>query len=63
LVIAGPGDLCGVPGPVAAGLVHPCDGGGGVQAEEVSEDGCGELGCEVGEGGAAPGLDGDSEGP
>src|SRR5271166_1147428 len=63
LVIAGLGELCGVARPVAAGLVHPAAGRGGVQAEEVGEDGCGDLGCEVGQCGPPAGLGGDAEGP
>jgi hypothetical protein len=53
LVIAGLGDLDGVAGPVASGLVRPADGGGGGEVEEVGEDGGGYLGGEVDERGAA----------
>src|SRR5512133_3973461 len=50
-------------GPVASGLVRPLGGSVLVQAEEVGEDGSGELGGEVEEGGAAAGLGVDAEGP
>jgi hypothetical protein len=43
--------------------VHPLGGSVLVQAEEVGEDGSGELGGEVEEGGAAAGLGVDAEGP
>ena len=56
------GELRGVARPVAAGLVHPADGCGGVQAEEVGQDGRGNLGCEVGECGPPSGLGRDAEG-
>src|SRR5689334_10213126 len=54
--------LCCIAGPVASSLVHPLGGGRLVQAEEVGEDGGGELGGEVEEGGAAAGLGVDAEG-
>ena len=57
------GKLGCIAGPVASGLVHPLGGSVLVQAEEVGEDGGGELGGEVEEGGAAAGLGVDAECP
>ena len=36
-----PGEFGGVAVPVAAGVVDPVDGGGGVDAEQIGEDGGG----------------------
>jgi hypothetical protein len=62
LVIAAAGQLGGVSGPAGFSFVHPFDGRGGVQAEEVGEHSGGHLGSGVGQGSAASGLDGDAEG-
>lgn len=43
-------EVGGVGGPVSAGGVDPGDGGGGVEIEEVGEDGGGEPAGEVEEG-------------
>src|SRR6266851_2319834 len=62
LVMMVAGQLGRVAGPVASGLVHPVDGGGGGDAEQVGQDGGGQLGAEVGECGAAAGHGVDAHG-
>ena len=44
LGIVGPGDLCGVPGPVTAGLAHPMDGADWCEVQQVGEDSGGQVG-------------------
>jgi hypothetical protein len=61
LVIVVSGELCGVVGPVTAGVAHPADRGGGCQVQQVGEDGGGELGGELQECGATAGLGVDAE--
>lgn len=61
LMIAGSGDLGGVAGPVASGLVRPFHCGGGVQVEQLGEHGGGQLDGEVEAGGSATGLGADAE--
>ena len=51
-----------VAGPVASGLAHPSDCGAWGQAEEVGEDGGGQLGSKIKQRGPASGLGVDTEG-
>ncbi len=48
-------ELGGVSVPVAAGVVDPVNGGGGVDSQQVGEDGGWSLGGDVSEGGPAAG--------
>ena len=51
----------GVAGPVGAGLVHPADGGGRGEVEQVGQYGGGQVRGEVDHGGSSAGLGGDTE--
>ena len=56
-----PGYLGGVAAPVSAGGGDPADGGGGLEVEDLSQDGSGEFAGEVHQSGAAGGHGGDAE--
>ena len=60
-MIASVGQFGGVAGPVACGVSGPSGGGSGGQVQEFGQDGCGDLGGELEQGGASGGEGSDAE--